>query len=343
MVAHGPYRYLLTRRWGRGAPALFVMLNPSTADDAVDDPTIRALHRVRSQVGRARDRGRQPYALRATRPRDLFAHAAPVGPDNDAAIVTAAARAATVVVAWGVHGARDAARVRRVIDLLDGRALACLGTSLGGQPRHPLYLPSRARRRAWRGSITSLRDGAASASARCDARGGGGLWLEGSGVLGGCACGVGGGGVGSCDGSGFGGGAGGGAGVCCGGGAWGSGLVGGAVGCGSCGAGSRGCGGSCGGGAFGSGFCGGSPGCRGGSGGCAGCGCGAGLGGSTLLGSGLGCSTLRGSGLGCGAGWALGSGCAGRVAARAWAAAAGWALGSGLGCWRSGGVARGSG
>jgi hypothetical protein len=151
MVAHGPYRYLLTRRWGRGAGALFVMLNPSTADDARDDPTIRRC------VGFAR-RWRMPaievvnlYALRATRPRDLFAHAARVGPDNDAAIADAASRAALIVAAWGVHGARYAGRVARVVELLDGdgRALVCLGVNRGGEPRHPLYVPARVRRRRW--------------------------------------------------------------------------------------------------------------------------------------------------------------------------------------------------
>jgi hypothetical protein len=149
MVAHGPYRYLLSRRWGAGAGALFVMLNPSTADDRADDPTIRRC------VGFAR-RWRAPalevvnlYALRATDPRDLFAHPAPVGPDNDRVIAEAARRAALVIVAWGVHGARDRERTARVIALI-GREVACLGTTGGGDPRHPLYLPARARRRRWR-------------------------------------------------------------------------------------------------------------------------------------------------------------------------------------------------
>jgi hypothetical protein len=150
MVAHGPYRYLLSRRWGPGAPALFVMLNPSTADDTSDDPTIRRCIGFARRWGAPAVEVVNLYALRATRPRDLFAHAAPVGPDNDAAIADAAARAAAIVVAWGAHGARDAARVRCVVGLLGARRLACLGTSRGGEPRHPLYLPTRARRRQWR-------------------------------------------------------------------------------------------------------------------------------------------------------------------------------------------------
>jgi len=149
MVAHGPYRYSLARRWGGGARALFVMLNPSTADDVGDDPTIRRC------IGFAR-RWRcgaleivNLYALRATYPEDLFAHDAPVGPANDDAIADAATRAQTIVVAWGAH-ARDAERVERVLELLRDRPLQCLGTNRGGTPRHPLYLPRTSRRRPWR-------------------------------------------------------------------------------------------------------------------------------------------------------------------------------------------------
>jgi hypothetical protein len=150
MVAHGPYRYLLHRRWSDAPTALFVMLNPSTADDLRDDPTIR---RCIGFARRWRLGGLEVvnlYALRATDPRELFAHGAPVGPDNDDAIRDAAARAQTIVVAWGAHAARDRARATRVVEILRGRALGCLGVNAGGTPRHPLYVPGSMRRRRWR-------------------------------------------------------------------------------------------------------------------------------------------------------------------------------------------------
>jgi len=147
MVAHEPYRYRLWRRWGDGPAALFVMLNPSTADDTRDDPTIR---RCIGFARRWRFGGLEVvnlYALRATRPRDLLAAAAPVGPDNDDHLRDAAARAGAIVVAWGRHGRPD--RAARVAALLGAARLQCLGVNQDRSPRHPLYVPAAARRRRW--------------------------------------------------------------------------------------------------------------------------------------------------------------------------------------------------
>src|SRR6185369_17379869 len=80
----GKYRYSLRREWIGGAGTVcFIMLNPSTADASVDDPTIRRC------IGFAQRWGYQIlevvnlYAYRATRPRDMFAAADPVGPENE--------------------------------------------------------------------------------------------------------------------------------------------------------------------------------------------------------------------------------------------------------------------
>jgi hypothetical protein len=44
------YRYLLTRVWGSGPKALFVMLNPSTATEVQNDPTVERCER-RARAG----------------------------------------------------------------------------------------------------------------------------------------------------------------------------------------------------------------------------------------------------------------------------------------------------
>jgi hypothetical protein len=147
----GRYRYRLTRRWAPdGATVAFVLLNPSTADAARDDPTIRRC------IGFARDWGYAAlevvnlFAWRATEPAALHRAEAPVGPRNDAHLLRAAREAQRVVLAWGVHGAL-AGRDRAVLALLAplGERLVCLGRTRAGQPRHVLYLPAAARPRAW--------------------------------------------------------------------------------------------------------------------------------------------------------------------------------------------------
>lgn len=137
------YRYLLTRRCGpRLRPVVFVMLNPSTADARVDDPTIRRC------VGFARTWGYDVmcvvnlYALRATDPRDLRKAEDPVGPDNDRYLAHARrivnVFGGIVVAAWGGFAPTD--RVAAGVAALGDVPLHCLGVTKYGQPRHPLYV-----------------------------------------------------------------------------------------------------------------------------------------------------------------------------------------------------------
>lgn len=140
------YRYTLSRRWGKGSCAAFVMLNPSTADAFDDDPTIRRC------VGFAQEWGCggllvvNLFAYRSTDPRALAAVADPVGVANDLvlAVMLRPDRNTTpgpVVAAWGNHG-RAGNRGQVVTDLLTevGVQLQCLGVTSTGQPCHPLYL-----------------------------------------------------------------------------------------------------------------------------------------------------------------------------------------------------------
>ena len=142
----GAYRYRLSRTRSDGAGVVtFVMLNPSTADAEVNDPTIRRC------IGFAWDWGYRAltvvnlFAYRATTPKELRRAKNPVGPANDEHLLAAVDAAEAVVAAWGVHGALHG-RDREVMDLLAKRAeLTCLGVTKGGLPRHPLYMPKRAR------------------------------------------------------------------------------------------------------------------------------------------------------------------------------------------------------
>jgi len=139
------YRYTLTREWVTGhGQALWIMLNPSTADESNDDPTIRRVISFSARWGVAGCAVVNLYALRATRPVHLWEAADPVGPQNDLhlglAMTTAQQHGAPVVAAWGAN-----ARADRVAWLTNWATelevpLMCLGTTLGGAPRHPLYV-----------------------------------------------------------------------------------------------------------------------------------------------------------------------------------------------------------
>ncbi len=125
----------------------FVMLNPSTADAEIDDPTIRRCMGFARREGYAGIVVGNAYALRATDPKVLFSDDDPIGPKNDNALweigVEAAANNVPIVCAWG---AQDINRKREhcpsVETLLtcDGAKLICLGRTKAGAPRHPLYV-----------------------------------------------------------------------------------------------------------------------------------------------------------------------------------------------------------
>lgn len=146
----GRYRYRLTRAWDRTGPAItWIMLNPSTADAAVDDPTIRRVVGFSRAWGFGRLLVVNLFALRATRPQDLSDSPAPVGPGNDDAISEAVSAADGLLVAWGNHGVisnpgTGVCRDREVLHALAGasKGVGCLGTTNEGQPRHPLYRPA---------------------------------------------------------------------------------------------------------------------------------------------------------------------------------------------------------
>lgn len=145
------YRYSLTRVWDTTARRVaFVMLNPSTATEVQNDPTIHRCEQRARALGFGGFRAVNIFALRATDPRDMRAATDPEGADNMAALDEAATWADMVIAAWGVHGAhrtqgaRVAARLRAA-----GHPLHHLGLTKAGHPRHPLYLPYSAQPGIW--------------------------------------------------------------------------------------------------------------------------------------------------------------------------------------------------
>lgn len=144
----GKYRYVLTReipqpvRWVK--PALFIMLNPSTADATKDDPTIRRCIAFAKREGCTKLTVVNLFALRATDPKQLKLHKDPIGPENDRVLddqlLYHKNTSGIIVAAWGAH--RFAFDRADYVASIYGGDLKCLGTTAKGDPRHPLYIRS---------------------------------------------------------------------------------------------------------------------------------------------------------------------------------------------------------
>lgn len=145
------YRYALTRTWDpNGKRVMFVMLNPSKATEAHNDPTVgRCENRARA-LGYGAFRVTNLFALRETDPALMRKDIEPNGQDNDATLIAGAGWADDTIAAWGVHGVHRG-RDTEVITLFRKHncPLHALGTTKDGHPRHPLYLPYSAMPTPW--------------------------------------------------------------------------------------------------------------------------------------------------------------------------------------------------
>lgn len=159
----GHYRYVLSRLWNpERDTVVFCMLNPSTADAANDDPTIRKCVSLANSWGYGRLVVVNLFAFRATDPRELRKANNPVGPDNDVHIAEQTAGRVTIC-AWGATAmqwptpkhmptlkwAARADAVRSLIEKL-GQPRH-LGLTQDQHPRHPLYVPGTVRPSAFDG------------------------------------------------------------------------------------------------------------------------------------------------------------------------------------------------
>lgn len=147
----GRYRYTLHRpQRGEGPHVCFVLLNPSTADDERNDPTVRrCLGFAKKRYDACAITVLHAFAFRTPSPFELYgAHARGidvVGPDNDWYIDRILTWQSPVVIGgWGSNGHARWARPRiekLMAKLRQGRDVFCLGKTKTGQPRHPLYVP----------------------------------------------------------------------------------------------------------------------------------------------------------------------------------------------------------
>ena len=134
------YRFALWRIWDESKPyALFIGLNPSTADETQDDPTITRCLNYAKSWGFGGLCMANLFAFRATKPSKLKAATDPIGKSNDWWLIELSQNAGIVVAAWGNHGS-FLGRSKQVVNLLPN--LHCLKRNKSGEPAHPVTVHS---------------------------------------------------------------------------------------------------------------------------------------------------------------------------------------------------------
>lgn len=149
------YRYALTRIWApAGRRLLYIMLNPSTATEEQNDPTIERCERRARSLGYGGFRACNIFALRETDPDRMRQAADPVGPDNDSVLAESCRWSDVILCAWGAHGDHRGrgAEIERMLRAT-GKPLHSLGLTRQGHPRHPLYVGYGTRPEPWVSSM----------------------------------------------------------------------------------------------------------------------------------------------------------------------------------------------
>lgn len=139
------YRFLLWRFWDERPRVLFNGLNPSTANELQDDPTVKRWCQFARDWGYGGFYATNLYPFITPNPEELVAprcfHKA-----NYPAIKMASDLSVLTVACWGDGikkidgGLKVADHVRE--EYLD--APMCFNLTKSGNPRHPLYLPADA-------------------------------------------------------------------------------------------------------------------------------------------------------------------------------------------------------
>jgi hypothetical protein len=151
------YRYTLLHQWDElfeRRRALFICLNPSTADENKLDPTLTRIRSFCQRLGANEFLMLNIFAYRATDPKKMLAVEDPIGPENDTHIHQAIEEAyhlnnesLDIIAGWGNHGLhmnRQEACLKQLAPYRQRKNLNiyCLGKNANHSPKHPLYIAS---------------------------------------------------------------------------------------------------------------------------------------------------------------------------------------------------------
>jgi len=130
------YRYALWRIWDKSKQlVMFIGLNPSTANESKDDPTIRRVKKFASDWGFGGFYMMNLFAYVTSDPGELKKHNNLI---NNFWLLKISSKCKRVVFAWGSFN-EATERAQEVIQMFAGYALRI---NKDGSPRHPLYVKS---------------------------------------------------------------------------------------------------------------------------------------------------------------------------------------------------------
>lgn len=132
------YRYALWRIWDKSKPLImFVGLNPSTANEYKEDPTIRKVKKYSIQLGYGGFYMMNLFAFISSHPEDLETCQDPIA-DNDKWLLEIFPKCQTIVFAWGTFK-QAIERGKKLSKMFpDAKALKI---NDDGSPIHPLWAP----------------------------------------------------------------------------------------------------------------------------------------------------------------------------------------------------------
>lgn len=136
------YRYSLSRVWDNHEKlVVFCMLNPSTADEIKNDPTIERCQRRAMLWGYGGLVVVNLFALRSTDPKALYKAEDPYGPENMRIVLETSKIADMVICGWGKHGSIDNHGNFMLMRMRNhGIVPHALKINKDGSPAHPLYI-----------------------------------------------------------------------------------------------------------------------------------------------------------------------------------------------------------
>lgn len=136
------YRYLLECNWDNELDKVtFIMVNPSTADMEICDPTLNRCVEFSKSWGFGGMKIVNLFALISTDPEALLEHKYPIGDENDKYIIEAISGSSKIILSWGEKYGSINNRDAEIKELLSNYPLYCIKkTKNERHPRHPLYL-----------------------------------------------------------------------------------------------------------------------------------------------------------------------------------------------------------